>query len=268
MWAPQPSKPHVGSAPRRTRILVTLGAVVGVLAAVSVIGGLWLFDEAEPIHLVEPSLTWSSGEPYVAVSGNELVDAEGAPIRLVGVNRSGTEYACAQGWGIFDGGADAVLAESMAAWGVNSVRVTLNEQCWLGINGVSEEFGGENYRRAIVDFVDVLQDQGFVVILALIWSSGGTDPALSQPVMASADHAPDFWRSVAETFELDRGIIFDLYGEPHRIDWACWRDGCTTGDGYRAAGMQELVDAVRSTGARHSAHRERPHLGERPHGVA
>jgi len=37
--------------------------------------------------------------PYVAVSGNHLVDAAGHVIRLLGVDRSGTEFACVQGLG-------------------------------------------------------------------------------------------------------------------------------------------------------------------------
>src|SRR5438552_5889130 len=46
----------------------------------------------------------TSGRPAAAaglvvrVSGNRLVDRSGQPLWLLGVNRSGTEYACAQGW--------------------------------------------------------------------------------------------------------------------------------------------------------------------------
>ncbi|HSC21080.1 MAG TPA: cellulase family glycosylhydrolase, partial [Solirubrobacterales bacterium] len=47
---------------------------------------------------------------------------------------------------------------------------------------------------------------------------------------------------------------FDLYNEPHDIGWRCWERGCEVHDrragSYRAAGMRELVAAVRSTGAR------------------
>src|SRR5215470_8869578 len=82
----------------------------------------------------------------VQVSGNHLVDQNGTPVRLLGVNRSGAEYACAQGWGIFDGPSDATSIAAIAAWHVNAVRVPLNEDCWLGINGVNPSYGGVNYR--------------------------------------------------------------------------------------------------------------------------
>ncbi|MFQ5425577.1 MAG: hypothetical protein ACE5EV_00680, partial [Gaiellales bacterium] len=94
--------------------------------------------------------------PTLRVSGNRLVDEFGRPFRLAGVNRSGTEYACAQGWGIFDGAADRSFVRTIKSWGANSVRIGLNEHCWLGINGVSEEWGGAAYRQAVTSFVDLL----------------------------------------------------------------------------------------------------------------
>jgi hypothetical protein len=43
--------------------------------------------------------------------------------------------------------------------------------------------------------------------------------------------------------------MFDLYGEPHEISWPCWKNGCTI-SGQKYVGMQQLVDAVRQTGAK------------------
>ena len=67
--------------------------------------------------------------------------------------------------------------------------------------------------------------------------------------MADADHAPAFWSSVARAFVADPAVIFDLYNEPNSISWPCWLHGCVLPEGWRTAGMQTLVDAVRSTGA-------------------
>ena len=60
--------------------------------------------------------------------------------------------------------------------------------------------------------------------------------------MADLDHAPAFWSSVARAFKDDHALVFDLYNEPHDIDWKCWRDGCMLPEGWRTAGMQRLVD--------------------------
>src|SRR5437867_1837234 len=74
------------------------------------------------------------------VVGNTIRNADGQAVRLHGVNRSGTEYACSGGWGIFDGPADAAEVLAMRAWNINAVRVVLNESCWLGISGVPAEY--------------------------------------------------------------------------------------------------------------------------------
>jgi uncharacterized protein YbdZ (MbtH family) len=94
-----------------------------------------------------------------------------------------------------------------------------------------------------------LHKAGLYVVLDLHWNAPGSEPARSQQPMADLDHAPAFWSSVARAFEDDRAIVFDLYNEPHDVSWQCWRDGCTLPEGWRSAGMQTLVDAVRSSGA-------------------
>lgn len=190
----------------------------------------------------------------VHVSGNELVNAAGQPVRLVGVDRSGTEYACAQGWGIFDGPADAASIPAMASWGINAVRIPLNEDCWLGINATAPQWSGQNYQAAIEQYVSLLGAAGIVAILDLHWSAPGAQLALGQQVMADADHSVAFWSSVATAFRSDPAVIFDLYNEPHDISWGCWLSGCgvpatTTAPAWQAAGMQELLDAVRQAGA-------------------
>src|SRR6266478_7781878 len=58
----------------------------------------------------------TGGAPTVRVQGNQLVDSAGHALRLRGVNRSGTEYACAQGWGIFDGPSDSASLQAIRSW--------------------------------------------------------------------------------------------------------------------------------------------------------
>jgi hypothetical protein len=75
---------------------------------------------------------------------------------------------------------------------------------------------------------------------------------------ADASHAPAFWRSVGHAFRGNRAVQFDLFNEPFISSWPCWKDGCSTqftdsagqSVSYRTAGMQQLVDAVRSSSAR------------------
>ncbi len=186
----------------------------------------------------------------VGVSGNQLVDGNGHTLRLLGVNRSSFEYACAQGWGLNEGPTDATAIAAMKAWRINVVRIPLNEACWLGLPSVKPAYRGKPYRDAVTGYVQRLHAAGLYVILDLHWNAPGTQPALGQQVMPDADHSPAFWSSVAATFRADPAVLFDLYNEPHDVSWRCWRDGCAVPGGWRAAGMQALVNAVRSTGAR------------------
>jgi hypothetical protein len=186
--------------------------------------------------------------PALHVDGTKIVGDDGKQIQLNGVNRSGTEYACVQGWGIFDGPSTAKSIEPMREWHVHAVRIPLNEDCWLGINGVDEQYGGAAYRSAVSSYVRRLERAGMNPILDLHWTAPGDELADGQRPMPDADHSPDFWRSVAKRFGADQAVVFDLFNEPHDVTWHCWRSGCRI-DGWRAVGMQRLVDVVRRTGA-------------------
>ena len=56
-----------------------------------------------PGNDVQSGQNSSPTAPYLSVRGNHLVGRNGNTITLTGVNRSGAEYACAEGWGIWDG---------------------------------------------------------------------------------------------------------------------------------------------------------------------
>ncbi|MBV8597556.1 MAG: cellulase family glycosylhydrolase [Actinobacteria bacterium] len=190
------------------------------------------------------------------VSGNRLVDGGGHPVALHGVNRSGTEYACIQGWGIFDGPSDAASVAAMASWHVNIVRVPLNEDCWLGINGVKPRYGGAAYRRAIVAYVQLLHRYGMDAELSLIWAAPGANRATYQSGSPDADHAPAMWRSLAATFAHDPAVILAPWGETI-VDPNCFLRGgvCEATYGphnvpYRTAGMQQAVNTMRAAGYR------------------
>ena len=197
-----------------------------------------------------PSAT-TGATPTLAVKvvGNELVNGSGQPMRLIGMDRSGTEYACVQGWGIFDGPSDANSVAAMTSWHGDAVRVPLNEDCWLGINGVTPSYSGANYRTAIENYVQLLNNSGMVAVLDLHWNAPGTTLATGQQVMADADHSVSFWSSVATAFKANPAVVFDLYNEPHDVSWSCWRNGCKTSAGWRTAGMQQMLTAVRNAGA-------------------
>ena len=98
--------------------------------------------------------------PDLRVDGDQIVRTDGSPIQLGGVNRAGAEYACAQGWGIFDGPVDKASIKAIGSWHANAVRIPLNEHSWLGNNGVPDQYGGKAYRDAIAGFVRRIERRG------------------------------------------------------------------------------------------------------------
>ena len=213
------------------------------------------------------------------VEGERLVDADGRTVVLRGIDRSGTEYMCAEDAGIFDGPVDLASVLAMRDWRANAVRVPLNEHCWLGVDDGAPTplLIGEPYRQAIESYVDLLLANGVYVVLDLHWSAPAGSNADRLRPMPNTSYSALFWTSVAERFKHDGRVIFDLYNEPvpnnnqndatdeaARRSWECWRDGGTAscdaslgvGDPRAAmaasetVGMQALVDAVRASGAR------------------
>jgi endoglucanase len=179
--------------------------------------------------------------PGLSVSGNHLVNASGQTVVLHGVDRSGTEYMCVQGGGIFDGPSDATSVAAMASWGINAVRIPLNEDCWLGINGANP--GGAIYQSAIEAYVTLLHSAGIYAILDLQWTAPGSVEATYQENMADYSNSVPFWASVGAAFKNDPATLFDLFNEPNNIGIvgcvAGAPAGCATAVAESAAGNGE-----------------------------
>jgi hypothetical protein len=205
--------------------------------------------------------------PALHVSGNKILTAAGKTNRLLGVNMSSGEFACVQGKGVFDNNpVNQAAVDAMKTWNIRSVRIPLNEDCWLGTFGTPS---GATYQQAVKAFVDLLVANGINPILDLHWNHGAYTGnasacadvnATCQKPMPDAQFAPTFWSQVATMFKGDNAVVFDLFNEPFpdaannfsnaTAAWTCLRDGGTcTGITYQVAGMQSLVNAVRATGA-------------------
>jgi hypothetical protein len=208
----------------------------------------------------------SSGHP------GRIVDASGSVVVLHGVNESGSENYCFT-WGppaivLSPAGGPSPLTQAsltaMKLWGINTVRIPLNEDCWLGINGVDSSVGGANYQSPIADAVNLItKTNSMYVILDLHVSAPGTTEARNQGTMPDVDHSVTFWQQVAADYKDNGSVIFDLFNEPNlgsaatqAQQYQCWKNGSTSASSgdctmitFAVAGMQTLLTAVRQAGA-------------------
>ena len=220
----------------------------------------------------------SAAAPEPVVEGNQIVDsATGDQFVPHGVNFPGYEYACKQGWNYGEEGTRpaeiASTVAGIATWNINTVRLPLNQDCWLGDDGLPAGPGRTvaGYRQSVEDFVNALNEAGIVAIVDIHWS--GPDGVVADGLRPMPDNrSPAFWSSVATTFKDNPSVIFDLFNEPHSrwnaddtkvfgLSWDCWANGGCMAPAerdlakvsglswYRTVGMKKLTEVVRATGA-------------------
>jgi len=192
----------------------------------------------------------------VKVCGGSFCNSSGQKLHLVGPNifgELGRQTPCTN----LRGGDEPSLAQAIAdvpyiaAWKANIIRIGVDEDCWLDINGMVN--GGAAYQTSVQNYVTAAHASNMYVILTLFTAAPGTNQSgtvgSSGSPMADRDHATAYWASVAGFFKNDPGVMFDLYNEPHGfVDWNCWLNGgCNLG--FVVEGMQEMLTAVRNAGA-------------------
>jgi Cellulase (glycosyl hydrolase family 5) len=219
-----------------------------------------------------PASATVSAAPTPVVVGNRLVDSRTNTTFVPhGANWPSFEYACSEDWGYSQDGDTDAAAVAMTSWHINTVRIPLNENCWLGSD--SSDYGtATGYRAAVLAWVTILNAHGIVAILDLHFSAPVGQHALGQWPMADAQSVT-FWTSVARAYATDPSVMFDAFNEPYSIwndatnsytfqlTWDCWENGgCQaplvtadqvpiTGSGagtYTVVGMSALVAAIRA----------------------
>ncbi len=205
------------------------------------------------------------GAPTLKVQNVRIVNGAGQAVQLRGVNRAIFESRCTyDSSGFADGPSDQASVSALVAWKPDVVRVTINEDCWLGINGLPLGGDAPGYRVAVFNYVNLLRRNLLYVILTPEVDAPGAFKSVSIDYMPDATHLPAFWGSLASIFKNDHGIIFDpitevamaSWNDPHPNppgQWNCWRNGCALdsiyGGRFQAAGLQSLVNVIRSTSA-------------------
>ena len=155
----------------------------------------------------------ATGPVQPKVVGNQLVDARTGKIWVPhGANWPDMEYACVSGYVPEH---LAVETQTMATWGIDVVRIPLNQDCWLGTDGAPTAGAGTaaQYKARVKSRVDAVHAAGMVAILDLHWTAPTGKQAYGQRPMADAQ-SDTFWAEVAATYKNDPSTMFELFNEP------------------------------------------------------
>lgn len=143
-------------------------------------------------------------------------------------------------------------------WHANFIRLPLNQDRWFG--KASDSTGdGTSYRQLVDEAVDAASKRGAYILLDLHWSDMGEwGDSIDQHALPDA-HSLEFWKAVSARYANRPAVLFDLYNEPIEAGWDVWRNGGPVTETYkgkartyRAVGLQQLLDAVRESGARNA----------------
>jgi hypothetical protein len=178
----------------------------------------------------------------LTTQGNQILDGNGEPLILRGMQRFGLE-----------GGSKNPLPteaeiQQLSMWGANEVRISLGEQLWLQTSC----FYDSTYPEEVDKVVNWVTSRGMVALINLHFSTAGDCRSPTLTPMADSPGSLTFWQEVATRYESNKLVAFDLFNEPY-VPQSTWLNGGSfvfDGHGVAAAGMQELYDAVRNTGAK------------------
>ncbi len=173
-----------------------------------------------------------------SVRGRHILDTSGERYVPRGVNRTSLESSV-DGW--YWNWRDA---DAMQSWGVDMVRVPLSQMFWLEESCYSEA----RYRDNVDKAVRLITNRGMVALLDLHRSSRGETCGVHDRQGMPDELSVEFWEQLAERYADNPLVAFHLYNEPRVHDADLWRDGGDVGN-WTTVGMQDLYDAVRSTGA-------------------
>lgn len=187
-------------------------------------------------------------------NGASVCTASGSPHLFRGVARPSLEWDPAGEWNKGSGIPRSDF-DAMASWHANVVRIALNQDFWLS----GAALYAPTYQATVDQAVKDAEAAGLDVILDLHWSDRGDwSAAIAGRGQGQVGHSDQqqmadlnsqkFWQEVASKYKGDGHVLFELYNEPHDIDWSIWLHGGTVKE-YRAVGMQALYDTVRAAGA-------------------
>jgi hypothetical protein len=198
--------------------------------------------QIEDQRIIDDMLQAAPKSRQLGVYGNRLINSDHEQVILQGVNVPSLEWS-AKGEKIHRS-----IKVALLDWQANTIRLPVNHSYWFGKGkGKGKDSSNDQtaYRQIVDEVIAMAAGQGAYVILDL--HSFG----------APQEFARSFWLDAAARYANNPAVLFDLYNEPHGISWDLWRNGGEKEvkkngnmQTIQVVGMQALLEAVRSTGAK------------------
>jgi aryl-phospho-beta-D-glucosidase BglC (GH1 family) len=169
---------------------------------------------------------------YYSTSGNQIIDANGDPVRLKSVNWFGMEGYLGVPDGLYTRNWQDMM-EQMKELGFDSIRLPFSlENIRPGampnniVYSINPDLRGLTNLEVMDKVVDYAGQLGMKIILDCHRSSSGAGPNENGLWYDSNFSEPDWinaWTSLAQRYDGNSTVIgMDLQNEPHAASWADW----------------------------------------------
>ena len=220
--------------------LLRLYATLAVTAVLAVLAALLTTLVATPAAAAD-----GVGAGYWHTSGNQILDSNGNPVRIAGINWYGFETPDEIAHGLWAQDYHTIV-DDIKALGYNTIRIPFSNQMiedpivpqnlsFYNTGPINTDLKGLNAVQDLEKIVDYAGQAGLKVILDDHRSEAG-ESAESNGLWYTSTYSSqswiDDWATIAALFANDPTVVgFDLRNEPHTPTGDTYAEGATWGTG-------------------------------------
>ena len=233
---------------RTLTILIFVALAIIVVLGGFALGQFILSKQQQGVGTLTPtpttSTTFQPGKmPYV--KGTQLIDTSGHPFVLHGAQIE-SPLIFANSWSkpgkspttVLNSKTFQVMAQQ---WKMNALRLPLSN--WLYAKNPTA------YMSVVDPIIQEANAAGLYVVIDLHDNAKSGSPYGPGTDVPKTENIT-FWKAIAAHFKDNPMVMFDVFNEPQANDWQTWLHGGGTVNGATVVGFQDLVNAVRSVGAK------------------
>lgn len=180
----------------------------------------------------------------IYAQGAIVVDSSGHPVMLRGAEVD-SPFIYIKGWDQGKRPTDLPIQQiftTMARdWKMNLTRIPISP--WIYTQDTA------TYMNQLDQYVQTANAAGLYVMLAMHDDGKAGSPYGNNATLPKKEDLP-FWKAIATHYKNNPMVMFDVYNEPKAPDWQTWLHGGGSVGGAQVVGFQDLVDAIRSVGAK------------------